>query len=225
MVPNPEDLMKVTGFTGDSSDDELSRVNLVKVVDGLTEAPGRRALRRNVSEMTGSTDISSIKSQSDQLSTISEDQGPYASINDPIRVGDRVCVKNKYVGTCKFVGPISEKRKSDENFIGVQLDDKITSFGGVFGTKEYFECPFGHGIMVTFKNVKKVKSFVQKPEKVKNQNNKILNLKNQQFSAEVQEAADFHLQVQQHQLAFPFHQNFCFERMSKDGVYLLDMNS
>ena len=41
MVPNPEDLMKVTGFTGDSSDDELSRVNLVKVVDGLTEAPGR----------------------------------------------------------------------------------------------------------------------------------------------------------------------------------------
>ena len=28
----------------------------------------------------------------------SEDQGPYASINDPIRVGDRVCVKNKYVG-------------------------------------------------------------------------------------------------------------------------------
>merc|ERR1711990_777335 len=27
--------------------------------------------------------------------------------------------------------------------------------------------------MVTFKNVKKVKSFVQKPEKVKNQNNKI----------------------------------------------------
>ena len=44
MVPNPEDLMKVTGFTGDSSDDELSRVNLVKVVDGLTEAPGRSVL-------------------------------------------------------------------------------------------------------------------------------------------------------------------------------------
>ena len=39
MSPNPEDLMKVTGF--DESDDELSRVNLVKVVDGLTEAPGR----------------------------------------------------------------------------------------------------------------------------------------------------------------------------------------
>lgn len=32
----------------------------------------------------------------------------------------------------------------------------MTRFGGVFGSKKYFDCPVGHGIMVTFKNVEKL---------------------------------------------------------------------
>ena len=32
----------------------------------------------------------------------------------------------------------------------------MTRFGGVFGSKKYFDCEVDYGIMVTFKNVKKV---------------------------------------------------------------------
>ena len=62
----------------------------------------------------------------------------------------------KILGTCRYVGPIKEKRKSTESFVGVELDQKMTRFGGVFGSKKYFDCEVGYGIMVTFKNVKKV---------------------------------------------------------------------
>ena len=40
MAPSPDGLVKVSGFVM-SSDDEVSRINLVKTVDALTEAPQR----------------------------------------------------------------------------------------------------------------------------------------------------------------------------------------
>lgn len=59
------------------------------------------------------------------------------------------------------MGPIKEKRKSTESFVGVELDQKMTRFGGVFGSKKYFDCEFGYGIMVTFKNVTKLQKVTQ----------------------------------------------------------------
>ena len=42
MTPNPENLMKITGYAHSSDDEQsaLSHINLVKAVDGLTETPG-----------------------------------------------------------------------------------------------------------------------------------------------------------------------------------------
>ena len=44
--------------------------------------------------------------------------------------------KTATLGICRYVGPIQEKRTSDERFVGVQLDEKMTRFSGVFGTKQ-----------------------------------------------------------------------------------------
>jgi len=169
MTPNPENLMKITGYAHSSDDEQsaLSHINLVKAVDGLTETPGcrpamfrtiSRARSKSESEVSAaeSVSIKSVDDDDDVASTTSQDHGPYAPINDPIKPGDRVVVKNKYAGTCRYVGPIKEKRKSSESFVGVELDQKMTRFGGVFGSKKYFDCPTGHGIMVTFKNVQKL---------------------------------------------------------------------
>lgn len=80
----------------------------------------------------------------------------------PIKLGDRVIIKEKYLGTCRFIGPIEEKVMSEELFVGIELDDNLTKNSGVFGSRQYFECDYGYGIMVQLKKVKKVKDYTKK---------------------------------------------------------------
>ena len=78
---------------------------------------------------------------------------------DQIRVGDRVIIKDKYIGTCRYVGPIEEQDfQLPEVWYGVELDEKLTNNSGIFGSREYFSCPFGHGLMVLAAKIRKVKS-------------------------------------------------------------------
>ena len=51
-----------------------------------------------------------------------------SSSRDQIRIGDRVIIKGKYIGTCRYVGPIEEEDFSlPEIWFGVQLDEKLTN--------------------------------------------------------------------------------------------------
>ena len=82
-----------------------------------------------------------------------------SSSRDQIRIGDRVIIKGKYIGTCRYVGPIEEEDFSlPEIWFGVQLDEKLTNNSGIFGSREYFNCPFGYGVMVTINKIRKIKS-------------------------------------------------------------------
>jgi len=83
----------------------------------------------------------------------------------PLAVGDRVIIKEKYIGTARYVGPIEEKIVSDEIFIGIELDEEITKNSGVFGSRQYFDCEYGHGIMVPMSKVRKLKDFSKKETK------------------------------------------------------------
>jgi len=78
---------------------------------------------------------------------------------DQIRIGDRVIIKDKYIGTCRYVGPIEEQDfQLPEVWYGVELDEKLTNNSGIFGSREYFSCPFGHGLMVLGAKIRKVKA-------------------------------------------------------------------
>jgi len=80
----------------------------------------------------------------------------------PLEVGDRCLIKEKYVGTCKYIGPIEEKIISEEIFVGIELDECITKNSGVFGSRQYFDCPYGYGIMVPLKKARKIKDYSKK---------------------------------------------------------------
>jgi len=63
------------------------------------------------------------------------------------------------MGLCKYVGPIEEEKFSlPEIWFGVHLDERLTQNSGIFGSREYFQCPFGHGVMVTGDKITKIKS-------------------------------------------------------------------
>lgn len=78
--------------------------------------------------------------------------------NGPIKPGDRVIIKGKYTGLCKYVGPIIGAVNTTEVFVGIKLDDCLTRHSGVFDDKKYFECEVGYGIMVPFRKVKCIRS-------------------------------------------------------------------
>jgi len=56
--------------------------------------------------------------------------------NGPIKPGDRVIIKGKYTGLCKYVGPIIGAVNTTEVFVGIQLDESLTRHSGVFDDKE-----------------------------------------------------------------------------------------
>lgn len=80
----------------------------------------------------------------------------------PLELGDPVILKEKYLGTCRYIGPIEEKIISDEIFVGIELDDDLTKNSGVFGSRQYFDCAYGYGLMVPLKKVRKVKDYTKK---------------------------------------------------------------
>ena len=59
------------------------------------------------------------------------------------------------------MGPIREKHTSNERFVGVQLDEKITTYGGVFGSRQV------NGIFFRTKLTKKLKKIQNKFKKIK----------------------------------------------------------
>ena len=61
---------------------------------------------------------------------------------------------NNFLGTCRYIGPIQETYISPEIFIGVELDEKLTQNSGIFGSKKYFDCEFGYGLMVPVEKVR-----------------------------------------------------------------------
>jgi len=85
-----------------------------------------------------------------------------------VDIGDRVIVKEKYLGTCKYIGPLLEKFIVPDIFIGVQLDEPHTSNSGIFGSRQYFDCPYGYGLMVSADKVRKVAPEADKaPDKLR----------------------------------------------------------
>ena len=68
--------------------------------------------------------------------------------------GFMVTYDNKFLGTCRYIGPIQETYISPEIFIGVELDEKLTQNSGIFGSKKYFDCEFGYGLMVPVEKVR-----------------------------------------------------------------------
>ncbi|CAG5112045.1 Oidioi.mRNA.OKI2018_I69.chr2.g6302.t2.cds [Oikopleura dioica] len=61
---------------------------------------------------------------------------------------------------CKYIGPILEdylpRDLLGEVFVGVQLDEPLTNNSGIFGSRQYFDCPHGFGLMVTSEKVSKL---------------------------------------------------------------------
>jgi hypothetical protein len=60
----------------------------------------------------------------------------------------------KISGTCRYIGPIQETYASEEIFVGVELDQKLTQNNGKFGSQVYFNCAMGHGLMVPMDKVR-----------------------------------------------------------------------
>jgi len=88
-----------------------------------------------------------------------------------LQIGDRVLVKGKYFGFCKYIGPILEdylpRDLLGEVFVGVQLDELLTNNSGIFGSRQYFECPHGFGLMVTSDKVSKLDQMYSELEAAK----------------------------------------------------------
>jgi hypothetical protein len=88
-----------------------------------------------------------------------------------LQIGDRVLVKGKYLGFCKYIGPILEdylpRDLLGEVFVGVQLDELLTNNSGIFGSRQYFECPHGFGLMVTSDKVSKLDQMYSELEAAK----------------------------------------------------------
>ena len=136
-------------FSPSNTIKRLELDNLLHQDDQKHSTKTRSVVRRSKSESRGRTIERSLTTDRDARS----------SSRDQIRVGDRVLIKNKYTGICKYVGPIQEEKFSlPEIWFGVHLDEKLTQNSGIFGSREYFSCPFGHGVMVTTDKIKKIKA-------------------------------------------------------------------
>lgn len=186
MVPKPEEAFEEV-YQAENSQERSIYSNsdgegcaiLVKAgkLDSFT--PQSRFKRQEVKNMSKSDDLSENEYQTlnhsaglfrekrsksetrGRSSTRTYGQGKLSrsSSRDQIRIGDRVIIKGKYIGTCRYVGPIEEEDFSlPEIWFGVQLDEKLTNNSGIFGSREYFNCPFGFGVMVTINKIRKIKS-------------------------------------------------------------------
>lgn len=96
-------------------------------------------------------------SRADDSTTIPHDQRG-------VKIGDRVLVRGQHAGTVKFVGVIDDNAIAPRLYVGVKLDDNINStHNGVFKGKRYFYCERGHGAMVTYTEVQKLKQVDKRP--------------------------------------------------------------
>jgi len=117
--------------------------------------PGRssfRQMHRSKSEHRGRTTEQVNRGSLGQRAARSNSRGQ-------VCIGDRVIIKDKYIGTCRYVGPIEEHDfQLPEVWYGVELDERLTNNSGIFGSREYFTCAYGHGLMVLGAKVRKVKT-------------------------------------------------------------------
>jgi len=110
-----------------------------------------------VEDSTDSDQNDEDRGRNTQRPILTERRNARSSSRDQIRVGDRVIVKEKYIGTCRYVGPIEEKYILPEIFIGVELDEPLTNNSGIFGSRQYFDCEYGYGLMVSSAKVRKIR--------------------------------------------------------------------
>ncbi|XP_050395321.2 restin homolog isoform X1 [Patella vulgata] len=84
-------------------------------------------------------------------------------IDDMMRIGDRVSVHGK-TGIVRYVGFIDDNQVAPRLYVGVKLDDNVNSLtNGLFEGKRYFYCTPGHGIMVPYSEVKRLRRYVKVP--------------------------------------------------------------
>jgi len=134
----------------------IKRQEISHFVDGLDSDSGRQG--RSTSRRLTQRSKSEHRGRTVERDTILQ-RGSRSSSRDQIKVGDRVIIKDKYIGTCRYVGPIEEQDfQLPEIWYGVELDEKLTNNSGIFGSREYFSCAFGHGLMVLGAKIRKVKT-------------------------------------------------------------------
>ncbi|XP_077864580.1 uncharacterized protein LOC102803606 isoform X2 [Saccoglossus kowalevskii] len=80
-----------------------------------------------------------------------------------VRLGDRVLVKGNLTGTVKYIGPLDHEVIAPKTYIGVQLDEPVGLHNGIYKDKRYFTTPRGHGIMVKYEEVRKIKPPTKRP--------------------------------------------------------------
>ncbi|XP_070575382.1 dynactin subunit 1-like isoform X2 [Ptychodera flava] len=80
-----------------------------------------------------------------------------------INIGDRVLVKEQYTGTVKFIGPLDDDLIAPDIYVGVQTDDCVGLHNGIYKGKRYFTAPRRHGMMVKYKDVKKIRPPTKRP--------------------------------------------------------------
>nr|XP_039265175.1 uncharacterized protein LOC120340855 [Styela clava] len=85
-----------------------------------------------------------------------------------VQIGDRVRVAKRYTGTVKFIGRLETEVVFPEVFVGVHLDEQVTKNSGVFHNRQYFDCPYGYGIMVPYGEVRKLRGECEVPPITKN---------------------------------------------------------
>lgn len=121
-----------------------------------TCGPCRKFWKDNFGEAAELLRESSL-SRADDSSTIPLEQRT-------IKIGDRVLVRGQHAGTVKFVGVIDDNAIAPRLYVGVKLDDNINStHNGIFKGKRYFHCERGHGAMVTYTEVQKLKKSEKRP--------------------------------------------------------------
>lgn len=138
----------------------------------LSDATDKQSIQSELTEELKSIELNSEES-TELPRPKARSYDPFDIEEGPLSVGDRVILKEKYLGTCRYVGPIAEQTISDEVFVGVELDDDLTKYSGVFGSRQYFECAFGHGIMVPLKKCRKIKDYSKKHKDTKKKSKSI----------------------------------------------------
>lgn len=172
MVPRPE--YEITGALPDrrapfegtcssSSDDELVTAKLVKHGQLCNFSTSQRFGRQSsvTSSHTGGSECFRKEYQERGRNVNrkmpAKGRNARSQSRDQIQIGDRVMVKDKYIGTCRYLGEIQEKNIYPEIFVGVELDEPLTNNSGIFGSYQYFDCEHGYGLMVSLSKTKKIR--------------------------------------------------------------------
>jgi len=171
-VPIMGVVQKVPSIYSASEGEDCAKLVKNGQLDNFT--PTRTLRRQELAQLVNESDCeyrgrsvtrSTLRRSKSEHRSIQEDvsfnsrRSARSSSRDQIKVGDRVIIKNKYLGTCRYVGPIEEENfQLPEVWYGVELDEKLTQNSGIFGSREYFACAFGHGLMVMGAKIKKVRT-------------------------------------------------------------------